>query len=343
MQAASVNNSAPPNIHARTISTSLAFILFMCLSRVIFCYLSPEVLSGYDALEADIKMLLAAAILSSAGMYYIRARNEFVFAMLLFTPAFLLFAGLAGLRAQYIIFHMGREFALVDEKLASLDSLLGFRWVPYFVWVTEQPILNEILDISYNSIWWQPLILFMMFIYKKDSFRFGQLQISMSLSVTLVCLVAFFLPALGAYQFHKMTPDQHLGIKLAFTDGMTAPIQWLRQANLPAVLPSFPDLRLVTFPSWHASAAVIYVLSAWTVPFVRWPSILLNILMLAATPVQGSHYLSDMIVGGGLGGIAFALAAWLLAPRLEPRASGSLEQAKAFEPAMPGPRGQISA
>ncbi|KQP31814.1 hypothetical protein ASF49_10315 [Methylobacterium sp. Leaf104] len=99
---------------------------------------------------------------------------------------------------------------------------------------------------------------------------------------------------------------------------MTQPLLWLRQAELPSVLPDFPDLRLVTFPSWHAAAAAIFVMSAWSLPIIRWFGAVLNGLMLAATPVQGSHDLTDLIVGAGLGAVAFLVAARVLVPGLVP-------------------------
>ncbi len=141
------------------------------------------------------------------------------------------------------------------------------------------------------------------FSVKKRLWDFARLQISLPLSFGLTCVVATFLPAIGAYHFHGMTPAGHPGIAITFTDRAAAPLLWLRQTELQAVMPDFTELRLISFPSWHAAAAVIFMLSAWSVPVLRWLGLVLNVLMLAATPVQGAHYISDMIVGAGIGGL----------------------------------------
>lgn len=54
---------------------------------------------------------------------------------------------------------------------------------------------------------------------------------------------------------------------------------------------------LVSAPSFHAAAAVLYIASAWRAPPLRWPLLALNGAMLLATPVEGTHYLIDLILG----------------------------------------------
>ena len=44
-------------------------------------------------------------------------------------------------------------------------------------------------------------------------------------------------------------------------------------------------------------SAVLYIIAAWPIRRLRWPLLALNIAMLLATPVEGTHYLTDMIVG----------------------------------------------
>ncbi|AWB23182.1 hypothetical protein DA075_21620 [Methylobacterium currus] len=176
----------------------------------------------------------------------------------------------------------------------------------------SEPSINWILVTAYRSIWWQPFALLIVFIVQKRVRDYASLQIALPLSIQITWIVALFLPALGAYQFYGMTPAGHAGIAIEFTDAATAPLLWLRQPELPPVMPAFSDLRVISFPSWHAAAAVIFMLAAWPVPRVRWLALALNGLMLAATPVHGSHYASDMIVGAAIGGAAFAMGTWAL-------------------------------
>jgi membrane-associated phospholipid phosphatase len=54
---------------------------------------------------------------------------------------------------------------------------------------------------------------------------------------------------------------------------------------------------LVCAPSFHTVCAVLYILTAWPIKKLRWWLVGLNIVMLLAVPVEGTHYLTDMIAG----------------------------------------------
>lgn len=299
----------------RPITISIAVVSALSIFKFLLCARAPEVLSGAKGLEIDIASAQVAGVLLATGCFFVFCYKNIRAALIFVMMGLYVLTTIGALRAQLIIFHIGREFNLIDNRLAMLDEYIGFDWVVYFKWVGSHPNLSWMITQAYQSIWVQPIALALFFICHKKVHDFAQLQIALPLSFALVCVTATFLPALGAYQFHGMTPDQHLSMSLAFADGMTAPMLWVRQAELPLAMPNFPDLRVITFPSWHAAAAVIFILSAWSHHSIRWISFILNTLMLAATPVQGSHYLSDMIFGGALGGTAFAFARWVLTPK----------------------------
>ncbi|MGU3359447.1 phosphatase PAP2 family protein [Methylobacterium sp. M6A4_1b] len=310
-------------IQLRAENRLMAFVLgsvtVLCLARVIFCWIAPEVLSGWTGLKSDLTFIAFSLCLAAGGFYYLQVRNEPYLALSVFFSAFFFLGGVGNYRTQYILFHVGRDFSFVDDTLAAIDRALGFDWTLYFHLVVGDAWVHALLRAAYESIWFQPLVITVLHIARKDFWSFGNLQVALPLSFAFVCLVATFLPAIGAYDFHDMDPQRHAGISVAFTDGATAPVRWLRQAVLPANLPDFPDLRVVTFPSWHAAAALVFMMSAWSIPVVRWFAVALNLAMLAATPVHGSHYLADTIVGALLGATAFLVAGCLLAPRAVPR------------------------
>jgi hypothetical protein len=65
---------------------------------------------------------------------------------------------------------------------------------------------------------------------------------------------------------------------------------------------------LVCAPSFHTVCAVIYMVSAWPIVALRRYLVPLNLLMLMATPVEGTHYLSDMVLGAIVAIFAIILA-----------------------------------
>jgi membrane-associated phospholipid phosphatase len=56
---------------------------------------------------------------------------------------------------------------------------------------------------------------------------------------------------------------------------------------------------IVAFPSFHCASAILNAWAVWPVRSLRLPFMALNLLMIAATPVIGGHYLADLI-GGAL-------------------------------------------
>ena len=85
---------------------------------------------------------------------------------------------------------------------------------------------------------------------------------------------------------------------------------------------------IITFPSLHAALAVILIAGFWPVPAARWPAAALNTLMLAATPIDGSHYFVDVVAG-----VAVAVVSLLAARALVVRLAAHPATAKAA----PGP------
>jgi membrane-associated phospholipid phosphatase len=54
---------------------------------------------------------------------------------------------------------------------------------------------------------------------------------------------------------------------------------------------------LVSFPSFHAAAALIYGWAVWPVRELRWPAILLNVGVCVSAVFVGAHYLVDVVAG----------------------------------------------
>ena len=70
---------------------------------------------------------------------------------------------------------------------------------------------------------------------------------------------------------------------------------------------------IITFPSLHAALAVIIVAALWPLRMARWVCVLINAAMLAATPIEGSHYLADVLAGLVVAAVSLAAARALVA------------------------------
>ena len=113
------------------------------------------------------------------------------------------------------------------------------------------------------------------------------------------------------------------------TSGLTVLRSRLTAAESPHILPAvhtswpvFYGLRdgtfralvavgsegIITFPSLHAALAVIVVAALWPVPVLRWAFLALNVAMLVATPIDGSHYFIDVLAGVALAALSLVAA-----------------------------------
>ena len=70
---------------------------------------------------------------------------------------------------------------------------------------------------------------------------------------------------------------------------------------------------LVTFPSFHACAALLFTWAVAPIRGARAVTVTLNAAMLVATPFCGAHYLVDVIAGLALGAGALAVSRAILA------------------------------
>jgi membrane-associated phospholipid phosphatase len=129
--------------------------------------------------------------------------------------------------------------------------------------------------------------------------------------------MAFIFAALVTIAISALLPAEgvwlHYGFKLA--DPAIMPVS---SSSWPVFLGlrdgSFRQLMavgsegIITFPSLHAALAVILIAAFWPVRAARWPSAVINALMVAATPIDGSHYLIDVLAGVGVAGLCLVAA-----------------------------------
>jgi len=201
------------------------------------------------------------------------------------------------------------DFPMQDANLAALDRALGIDWVACFNFFYHRPALLPPLSLGYAMIGWPvfgiPIVL-------GWSGRYGRLQqftLAFALALIATTIISGLVPALGAYD--------ELGLKLdpqVFTSGAyvasTHDMPLIRDGSLRE-LDIFHLVGIVTFPSFHACAAVLYLWAFWPVRWARPIALASNGLMLVATPIGGAHYFVDVFAGMGVAVLAIAAAGWI--------------------------------
>jgi hypothetical protein len=116
----------------------------------------------------------------------------------------------------------------------------------------------------------------------------------------------------GAYSFFGLTAAQHPNIELV-SAALTMPERALARTGVGIDIDPRGLMDVITLPDFQALLAVVCGWAWWFVPYLRWPGMTINAGMLAATPLHGSHYLVDVIVGVALAVVSIVVASRLLA------------------------------
>lgn len=209
---------------------------------------------------------------------------------------------------------------LIDDALITIDRFLGFDWLAHIAWANARPFISDVFSVGYNSFNVQIMLLLgALPLYGQFAHAQRFVIVFFSTALITVILSALF-PATGAYIHYNIDaardfPYLHNMAGLAHKDILLG----LRDHTLTAL--SFPLLGIVTFPSFHTALAVM--LSYGFLPFrrLRFVVFVLNTIMIISTPMEGGHYLVDVIAGVVIA-IAGIYAAERLAPnteRLKPR------------------------
>ncbi len=203
-------------------------------------------------------------------------------------------------------------FPLQDAAFDSMDRALGFDWNALLAVMQRWPEFFVGMRVIYMSLTLQmtAIVLLLGFSGRLPWLRVYTLAFVFAALVTIA--LSALLPAEGVWL--------HYGIKGA--DAAMTPVSstsWpvflgLRDGTFRMLMAVGAE-GIITFPSLHSALAAILIAAFWPVPVLRWLAACVNSLMLLATPVDGSHYLVDVLAGIGIA-VLCLIAARALVVRL---------------------------
>jgi len=235
-----------------------------------------------------LRLCLLALVLLGAGHVYTSLRPDPRLAAMLFGTGFLCLFSLEASILNYLLLpHAGPR---IDQALAALDRAMGFHWPAAMGFMAAHPLLNAAALFVYSSMLPQVALLTIV-LGSTEPARVYRFVLAIALSA-LACIAVWSLaPSFGAFSVYPPPPS-----------GMALALDWAYAQDLVRLLHDGPGLisahdarGLIGFPSYHAGLALLVIWFSWRNAWLRWPALLLNLAVLAATPVQGGHHLIDVL------------------------------------------------
>ncbi|WP_438276842.1 phosphatase PAP2 family protein [Nitrobacter sp.] len=197
-------------------------------------------------------------------------------------------------------------FPYRDAMLYTADKTLGFDWLSYLAFFNSHPTIGYLGNLAYFSMKLQMPIVLIALIATSRIARLQQFIVATVASLTITLAVFTFVPAVAYYAYLGIHPSDFSNLTPSTPYAHIRHLEGIRSGLVHIV--RLNDLEgLITFPSFHTVSALLYVWALWPIRRLRWPAVVLNILMIASTPIDGAHYAIDII-----GGIIVAIIAIVL-------------------------------
>jgi hypothetical protein len=199
---------------------------------------------------------------------------------------------------------------LQDTKLLAIDRALGFDFRGYLGFVNDRMWLIFILAFGYRSIFWPIWIVVVALPLLGHYRRAAEFVCAFALALIATTVISTLIPAIGTYGVLGLVPSDYPNIvPQGYYDTLRdAPL--LRDGSL-RTLDLFHLGGVLTFPSFHAASATLYVWGLWPLRWLRPLNLLVNGAMILATPIGGGHFLVDVLAGIAVAAASISAARWI--------------------------------
>jgi hypothetical protein len=213
--------------------------------------------------------------------------------------------GAVGFVFSYLAIENG--WAIRDEWFAALDRKLGFDWPSYTTFVLNNDWLIKASLVLYLLT--PPLVgLAILRACRNGQFdQASEIVATVILGGILCVLVSGMLPSVGGSGFFVADADFYGDRAVVFGNEYKQTFLELRDGAGMDVFLLCPA-ALIAFPSYHAALCLLVIVAFSRSGMLGGTILALNLATLLSLPVQGGHYLVDVL--GGL--LIGAAAIWVV-------------------------------
>jgi membrane-associated phospholipid phosphatase len=229
-------------------------------------------------------------------------------------------AGALGSTAQLVAFtavgaplsYIGAslDLPLRDALIDAADRALGLDWSALLSWMDMHSALHPLFRLIYLSLMPQTVVVVLALALAGRLAWLRMFMLAFIISALVTIAIAAVAPAQGVWGLYQLNAAAYPDINPA-TREIHLPILFgLRDGSFRELM-AVGSQGIITFPSLHASLALILTVGMWPVPVLRWIGLAINAVMLVSIPIDGGHYFIDIPAG-----LAIAWASIVVAKRI---------------------------
>lgn len=301
-------------------------VIWILIALVALSIPITAIVSDFAIALKSFVMPAAVCVFFKLGAYYYgERRGDYDLASVLDSTAQLVAFSAVAAPLSYVA--AAASLPLQDSTLAYLDHAVRFDWKALLVFLQQWPRLSRPMHVAYLSLMPQTVaaVLLLGFTGRLAWIRAYVLAFILAALVTIA--ISAIVPAEGAW-LHYGISDAAAPLPLSHTSW---PVFFGLRDGSVRLLTGIGSEGIITFPSLHAALGVILIMAFWPVRIARWIAVVINALMIVATPIDGSHYLVDVLAGIAIAVLCFAAARALVMQSIDPHASFATHGAAAGE------------
>jgi hypothetical protein len=295
--------------------------IWICIAAVGAIVALAIPVGGFRPVWSSFAMPAASfALLTLAAWFYVNVREDRKVAAALAGTAQITAFATVGAPLSYIVMAASAPFPLQDATFDSIDKALGFDWRALLAWMDAHSTLHPLFSAAYMSFTLQASLAVLALAFTGRLLWLRVFVLSFVITTLAGLFISVFVPAHDVWNYYGITRLDHPNIEPVTRDLSLTIVDGLRNGSY-RLLYGIGSEGIITFPSLHAAFALVLVAAFWPVPMLRWPGLAANVVMLISTPVDGAHYLCDLIAGLPIAALAIIAARRFAAQSMQPESS----------------------
>jgi len=198
---------------------------------------------------------------------------------------------------------------LQDQAFLTMDRAISMDPLAIASFVNDHQWLGKCLMAGYGLIKWPLLGIPIILAMSMRLVRLQQFIAALCIALAVTIAVSALVQAVGTYYGLGLAAADFPSVPTVY-DAQLRDLTALRAGTLRH-LELYQLAGIVSFPSFHAVSAILYIWAVWPIRWIRGIFLMLNLLMLASTPVVGAHYMVDVIGGMVVAYGSIVAAVWL--------------------------------